>query len=76
MLRRFSMQAADAEVLLGMVRKILWKNWDQGVKPAYSRLPAADSLQSSADGWNEDWWLHWLRKSGSRAGITSGGQRE
>jgi TrmH family RNA methyltransferase len=25
MLRRFSMQAADAEVLLGMVRKILWK---------------------------------------------------
>jgi TrmH family RNA methyltransferase len=25
MLRRFSMEAADAEVLLGMVRKILWK---------------------------------------------------
>jgi TrmH family RNA methyltransferase len=25
MLRRFSMQAADAEVFLGMVRKILWK---------------------------------------------------
>jgi tRNA/rRNA methyltransferase len=25
MLRRFSMQAADAEVLLGMARKILWK---------------------------------------------------
>jgi TrmH family RNA methyltransferase len=25
MLRRFSMQAADGEVLLGMVRKILWK---------------------------------------------------
>jgi tRNA C32,U32 (ribose-2'-O)-methylase TrmJ len=25
MLRRFSMEAADAEVLLGMARKILWK---------------------------------------------------
>ncbi len=25
MLRRFSMEAADAEVLLGMIRKILWK---------------------------------------------------
>jgi len=25
LLRRFSMEAADAEVLLGMVRKILWK---------------------------------------------------
>ncbi len=25
MLRRFSMESADAEVLLGMVRKILWK---------------------------------------------------
>jgi len=25
MLRRFSMEAADAEVFLGMVRKILWK---------------------------------------------------
>ena len=25
MLRRFSMEAADAEVFLGMVRKMLWK---------------------------------------------------
>ena len=30
MLRRFSMEAADAEVLLGMVRKILWKLDESG----------------------------------------------
>jgi tRNA C32,U32 (ribose-2'-O)-methylase TrmJ len=30
MLRRFSMEAADAEVLLGMIRKILWKLGREG----------------------------------------------